>query len=138
MKHDLSQLGETAREQYRALQIARHNNHPQLCKVFGGDARAKTDLERAIAACDAAMLSLYPQCEFSIGEVNLFEPYDDPQRGPRQRDARLTGAPRVAALICAYKGEPLPNNLSLFVYGFGPITREQVDWETSGIPDKCK
>jgi hypothetical protein len=132
-----AEIGETPNEIYNALKIARHNNHSMLCEIFGGDARAKSDLALAIAACDAAMAELYPQCQFSIGEVNLFEPYDHPERGPSKRDARLIGPPRIAALKCAYRGEPLPNNLSLFVYGFGEITPAQVAWETSGIPDRA-
>jgi hypothetical protein len=51
-------IGESPADIYDYLRLASHKNAGELCEIFGGDARAKSDLALAIAACDAAM----PNC----------------------------------------------------------------------------
>ena len=65
---------------------------------------------------------------YSIGAVSLF------QDG---KDTGLMGEPRVAALTRLYRGEDIAP-LQPFVYGHGPITRDEINWETSAIPGSVK
>ncbi len=54
------------------------------------------------------------------------------------KHAAPMGAERIRLLKLARAGEPLPDGLFLIGQhrgggGYGPITRDEVDWETSGL-----
>lgn len=75
----------------------------------------------------------------SIGEVGFGKPCPLVENSGGWKHVDVYGKERVELLHLAMRGEPLPDGLFLTGQvpgGVEPITRDDVDWLTSGLEEK--